>query len=105
MASLSDTRPPENDGGRGPIRRLDLKPEKVEQGLARLVLALIELIRQLMEKQALRRVEAQSLTAEEEERLGLTLLRLNEKIDEFCELFGLSREDLSIDLGPLGRLY
>lgn len=69
------------------------------------MLALIDLIRQLMEKQALRRVEAGSLTPDEEEQLGLTLLRLNEKIDELCEVFGLSREDLNIDLGPIGKLY
>ncbi|MEW6172539.1 MAG: gas vesicle protein K [Bacillota bacterium] len=86
-------------------KKLALEPEKVEQGLARLVLALIDLIRQLMEKQALRRVEAGSLTPDEEEQLGLTLLRLNEKIDELCEVFGLSREDLNIDLGPIGKLY
>ncbi len=89
----------------GPIRRLGLEPEKVEQGLARLVLALIDLIRQLMEKQALRRLEGGNLTIDEEEQLGLTLLRLSEKMDELCELFGLAREDLNLDLGPLGKLY
>ncbi|RJX19449.1 MAG: gas vesicle protein K [Ammonifex sp.] len=87
------------------MKRLALEPEKVEQGLARLVLALIDLIRQLMEKQALRRVEAGSLTPPEEEQLGLTLLRLTEKMDELCELFGLAREDLNLDLGPIGKLY
>lgn len=58
-----------------------------------------------MEKQALRRVEAGSLTPDEEEQLGLTLLRLDEKIDELCGVFGLSREDLDLDLGPIGKLY
>ncbi|MEW6574572.1 MAG: gas vesicle protein K [Bacillota bacterium] len=105
MPETFDAVPVDGNKSSGPIRRLGLEPEKVEQGLARLVLALIDLIRQLMEKQALRRVEAGSLTPDEEEQLGLTLLRLTEKMDELCEVFGLSREDLNLDLGPIGKLY
>jgi len=82
--------------------RLNLQPEKVEQGLAKLVLALIELIRQLLERQAIRRMEAGSLSDEETERLGLTLMKLEERIEELKQYFGI--DDLNIDLGPLGKL-
>ena len=75
----------------------------VEQGLAQLVLSLIEVLRQLMERQAVRRVEAGGLTDEQVERLGTTLLLLKKRMDELCEQFGLSPDDLVIDLGPLGR--
>lgn len=85
-------------------RRIETNPEQVEQGLAKLVLTLIELIRHLLEKQALRRVEGGSLTEEEIERLGLTLMKLEKKMDELKEHFGLTDEDLTIDLGPLGEL-
>ena len=85
-------------------RRINADPEKVEQGLAKLVFSLIELLRRLLEKQALRRVEAGSLTPEEIERMGLTFLRLEEKMDELKAHFGLSEEDLNLSLGPLGDL-
>lgn len=84
--------------------RLDADQEDVERGLAALVLTLVELIRELMERQALRRVEEGSVTDEQAERLGYTLMRLNERMDELVEEFGLKREDLNIDLGPLGTL-
>jgi hypothetical protein len=76
----------------------------VEQGLAKLVLTIIELLRQLMERQAMRRVENDSLTDEQLEELGLTLMRLDEKMLELKIIFGLENEDLNIDLGPLGKL-
>jgi hypothetical protein len=84
--------------------RLELDPESVSQGLGRLVLTLVELIRQLMERQALRRVEAGDLPDEKVEQLGLGLMRLEEAMTELREHFGLRPEDLNIDLGPLGHL-
>ena len=75
----------------------------VQKGLAQLVLSLVELLRQLMERQAVRRVEAGGLSDEQIERLGTTLMLLKERMDELCEAFGLAPDDLSIDLGPLGR--
>jgi Gas vesicle protein K len=84
--------------------RIDADPEHVEQGLARLVLTLIEVLRKVLEHQAVRRMDGGSLSDEEVERLGLALLRLSERMDELKRLFGLDDEDLEIDLGPLGRL-
>ena len=85
-------------------RRLDADPENVERGLAQLVLTLVELLRQLMERQALRRVEAGRLDDETVERLGRTLMALEERMEELKATFGLRDEDLNLDLGPLGRL-
>jgi hypothetical protein len=85
-------------------RRINADPEKVEQGLAKLVLTLIDLLRRLLEKQALRRIEAGSLTPEETERMGVTFLRLDEKMAELRAHFGLTEEDLNLSLGPLGDL-
>lgn len=85
-------------------RRIDASPENIDQGLARLVLTLIEFVRQLLEHQAVRRMEGGSLTDEQVEELGLALLRLRERLGEIKDVFGLSGEDLNIDLGPLGRL-
>lgn len=75
-----------------------------ETGLARLVLTLIEVLRKVLEHQAVRRMEGGRLSGEEVERLGLALARLNERMGELKRVFGLSEEDLEIDLGPLGRL-
>ena len=86
------------------MERLPLDSSKVEQGLAKLVLTIIELLRQLMERQAMRRVESDSLTDEQLEELGLTLMRLEEKMEELKCIFGLEAEDLNIELGPLGKL-
>ena len=85
-------------------RRLDADPENVERGLAQLVLTIVELLRQLMERQALRRVEAGQLDDETIERLGRTLMALESRMEELKETFGLADEDLNLDLGPLGRL-
>jgi hypothetical protein len=85
-------------------RRVNADGEKVERGLAQLVLTLIELVRQLLERQALRRVEGGTLSEEEVERLGETLMRLEARMDELKEEFGVRDEDLNLDLGPLGRL-
>jgi gas vesicle protein GvpK len=84
--------------------RINADPEHVEQGLARLVLTVIELLRQVLEHQAVRRMDGGSLTDAEIERLGLALLKLNTRMDELKRVFGLTDEDLNIDLGPLGRL-
>jgi hypothetical protein len=83
---------------------MELDPENVERGLVTLVLTVVELIRQLMERQALRRVEAGGLTEQQIEQLGTTLMALEEKMAELREHFGLSPEDLNLDLGPLGPL-
>ena len=84
--------------------RINADPEHVEQGLARLVLTVIELLREVLEHQAVRRMDGGTLTEQEVERLGLALLKLNGRMDELKKTFGLSDEDLNIDLGPLGRL-
>lgn len=84
--------------------RINLDPQGAEQGLAQLVLTVIELLRQLVERQAIRRVEGDHLTEEEIEKLGLALMNLEEKMNELKEVFDLTDEDLNIDLGPLGNL-
>jgi hypothetical protein len=84
--------------------RVDAEPETVGRDLGKLVLTIVELLRQLMERQAIRRVEAGDLPEETVERLGLGLMRLEEAMDELREHFGLRPEDLNIDLGPLGNL-
>jgi len=85
-------------------RRVDADPERVEQGLAQLVLTLVELLRQLMERQALRRMEQGTLTNDEIERLGETFMKLAERMDELKAEFGLQDSDLNLHLGPLGNL-
>ena len=89
-------------GERG--RRINADPESLEKGLAQLVLTLVELIRQLMERQALRRIEGGTLSADEVERLGETFMLLEQKMEELREHFELEPEDLNLDLGPLGKL-
>ena len=84
--------------------RIEATPEEVEAGLAKLVLTLVEFLRQILEHQAVRRMEGGTLSDEEIERLGLTLMRLQERLAELKEEFGLAGEDLNIDLGPLGKL-
>jgi hypothetical protein len=84
--------------------RVSADPEQVERGLAQLVLTLIELLRQLMERQALRRMEQGTLSDEQIERLGLTFMRLAQRMEELKAEFDLRDEDLNLDLGPLGRL-
>lgn len=107
---MSDGRPPPSDGppsrSRPPStrQRIDADPESVERGLVALVLTLVELLRQLMERQALRRVDAGDLSDDQIERIGTTLMLLEEKMEELREHFGLEPEDLNIDLGPLGPL-
>lgn len=85
-------------------QRIDADPESVERGLVSLVLTIVELLRQLMERQALRRVEDGSLTDDQVENVGRTLMSLERRMAELTEHFGLSPEDLNINLGPLGPL-
>jgi hypothetical protein len=85
-------------------RRVNADPEGVERGLAKLVLTLIELLRRLMERQALRRMESGSLSDEEIERLGQTFLKLDARMEELKLIFGLKDEELNLSLGPLGDL-
>ncbi|MEM8657097.1 MAG: gas vesicle protein K [Pseudomonadota bacterium] len=87
-----------------PKGRISLNPETVEQDLARLVLGLMEFLRRLMELQAIRRMERGTLTEEEEERLGLTLMRASTALRDVAGKFGLTEDDLSLDFGPLGKL-
>ena len=85
-------------------KRINMDPKKVEKGLAKLVMTVVELIRQLMEKQAIRRIEGNSLSPKDIERLGTAFKSLKEKCDEMKTIFGLNDEDLNLDLGPLGNL-
>lgn len=86
------------------MSRFNADPERLEKGLAQLVLTLIELLRQLMERQALRRIEGGTLTPDEVERLGRTFLALAQRMEELKLEFGLADEDLNLNLGPLGDL-
>jgi hypothetical protein len=102
-----DQRPPCATATAGRPRtpsHIRIDPENARNGLIQLVLTLIELIRELLERQALRRIDGGSLTTAEIERLGLTFLRLSEEIDRLKEQFNLTDDDLNLDLGPLGRL-
>jgi hypothetical protein len=85
-------------------RRLNADPETLEKGLAHLVLTLVELLRQLMERQALRRIEGGTLDDEEIERLGRTFMALSDRMEELKRAFGLEDEELNLNLGPLGNL-
>jgi len=84
--------------------RWNADPKDVQKSVARLVLALIEFLRKLLEKQAIRRMEAGTLSAEETEAIGLALMRLEETVHDLARRFGLKTEELNLDLGPLGRL-
>ncbi|QHA93756.1 gas vesicle protein K [Bacillus sp. N1-1] len=84
--------------------RINVDPDNAEQGLAQLVLTVVELLRQIVERHAMRRVEGGTLTDEQVENLGVALMNLEEKMEELKDVFGLDAEDLNIDLGPLGNL-
>jgi hypothetical protein len=87
-----------------PQTRVDCTPENIDQGLAKLVLSLIELLRQLLERQAIRRMEGGSLRDEQVEEMGSALMKLEKKIGELADHFGLTMADLNLDLGPIGNL-
>jgi hypothetical protein len=80
-------------------------PEEVQRSVVKLVLSLIEFIRKLMERQAVRRLEAETLTPEEIENVGLALMRLEQTVRQLARRFKLDVEDLNLDLGPIGRLH
>ncbi|MEV7010292.1 gas vesicle protein K [Streptosporangium sp. NPDC051022] len=105
--TVSDTPPSvavRPGAGRSGCRRIQTDPEKVGRDLTCLVLTLVELVRQLVERQSVRRMEQGDLSDEQIETLGLTLMRLEEAMAELCERFDLSPSDLNLDLGPLGTL-
>lgn len=99
-----DARPESREPHAGRRRRLDLEPDTVERDLVKLVLTVVELLRQLMERQAVRRFDEGDLTEEQEERVGLTLMLLEDRMAELRNRYGLRPEDLNLDLGPLGPL-
>lgn len=84
--------------------RINVEPDSAGQELGRLVLTLVDVVRKVLEHQAVRRMDSGTLSPEEVERLGLALMRLSERMSELKAAFGLRDEDLDIDLGPLGRL-
>ncbi|MBY8883544.1 gas vesicle protein K [Streptomyces sp. PTM05] len=98
--------PDESGPARGSqvAQRLHTDPETVERDLIRLVLTIVELLRQLMERTALNRVDQGDLSEEQEERIGSTLMILADRMAELCERYGLTMDDLNLDLGPLGTL-
>jgi hypothetical protein len=91
---------PSQGGG----RRLNLDPEQTTKGLAQLVLTVIKLLHELMERQAIRRMDSGTLTEAQVERLGLALMRQSEELQRLQHEFELEDEDLNLDLGPLGKL-
>ena len=97
--------PPDRNeaSGRQP-GRLHLDQDNVKNGLGQLVLTLVKLLHELLERQAIRRIDAGSLGDEQIDRLGLTLMKQAEEIERLRKAFGLEEEDLNIDLGPLGKL-
>ncbi|WP_406486314.1 gas vesicle protein K [Streptomyces sp. NBC_01563] len=103
-ADPQDVLPPSGSKAQGTTRRVPTDPDTVERDLIKLVLTIVELLRQLMERQALQRVDAGDLTEEQEERLGATLMILHERMVELCARHDLSMQDLNLDLGPLGTL-
>ena len=84
--------------------RWNADPEDVQKSVVRLVLALVEFLRKLLERQAIRRMESRTLTAEETEKIGQALMKLEETVHQIAGQFGLKPEELNLDLGPLGRL-
>ncbi|MFD6415048.1 gas vesicle protein K [Streptomyces sp. NPDC060194] len=88
----------------GPARRLETDPDTVERDLIKLVLTIVELLRQLMERTAVHRVDQGDLTEAQEERVGMTLMILEDRMNELVDRYGLTMRDLNLDLGPLGSL-
>ncbi|MEU1402864.1 gas vesicle protein K [Streptomyces sp. NPDC005728] len=103
-AAPHDLTPQPGGRARSPAQRISSDPDTVERDLIKLVLTLVELLRQLMERQALHRVDQGDLTEEQEERLGATLMVLHDRMSDLCAQYGLTMADLNLDLGPLGTL-
>ena len=104
-AAVADLRRQLSESGRGEtVQRVDCSDDDPAQGLARLVLSLVELIRQLLERQAIRRMQGGSLNDDQIEQMGRALMQLEVKVREIASQFGLSPADLNLELGPLGNL-
>lgn len=97
-------RPAAAAAGPNDLSRIDVQPDRVRNGLVRLVLTVVKLLHELLERQAVRRMQAGSLSQAEIERLGVTLMRQAEEIENLRKEFGLEEADLNMDLGPLGKL-
>ena len=113
VARLASVEVEELDSMRGELERLarsaapprwNADPEDVRRSVAKLVLTLVEFIRQLLERQAIRRMDAGTLTPDQTEAVGLALMRLEETVRDIAKQFGLAPEDLNLDLGPVGKL-
>ena len=104
MSDADDLEVKLNELSRSLPDRINASADNAGQELGRLVLTLVEVLRKVLEHQAVRRMDSGTLSPEEVERLGLALLRLSERMDELKAAFNLRDEDLDIDLGPLGRL-
>jgi hypothetical protein len=104
MSDAEDLELQLNELSRSLPDKVNAQPDSAGKELGRLVLTLVEVVRKVLEHQAVRRMDSGTLSPEEIERLGLALLQLREKMDELKAAFGLRDEDLDIDLGPLGRL-
>lgn len=103
--AVADLKRQLNAAAQGSLERIDCNPENVEQGLAKLVLGLVELIRRLLERQAIRRMDGGSLSPEQVENMGLALMKLEQKVHQLAAEFHLSPRDLNLELGPLGKLF
>ncbi|GAA2787312.1 hypothetical protein GCM10010441_10480 [Kitasatospora paracochleata] len=103
-ATPDDSAPAQHPTPARQPRRITTSPDTVERDLMKLVLTIVELLRQLIERQALHRVESGDLTDEQEETLGATLMALHDRMTELCTRYGLTLQDLNLDLGPLGTL-
>lgn len=96
--------PHESRPADGIAQRMETDPDTVERDLIKLVLTIVELLRQLMEHTALHRVDQGDLREDQEERIGMTLMILQDRMTELCERYDLTMDDLNLDLGPLGSL-
>lgn len=104
MSETDDLELQLNELSRSLPDRIDTRADTAGHDLGRLVLTLVEVVRKVLEHQAVRRMDSGTLSSDEVERLGLALLRLSERMDEMKTAFGLHDKELDIDLGPLGRL-
>src|SRR5438477_12549060 len=103
-AAVADLKRQLQAAASGGSQRIDCTEETIEQGLAKLVLSLVELLRRLLERQAIRRMEGGTLTEAQIEEMGQALMKLEEKVMELTQAFGLKPSDLNLDLGPIGKL-
>jgi Gas vesicle protein K len=104
VAELEDLRKELERTAAGSPLRWNADPDDVQRSVAQLVLTIVEFVRKLLERQAIRRLEARSLTDEQTENVGLALMKLEETVRDMATKFGIPPEDLNLDLGPLGKL-